>query len=81
MAWTTEVTTENNKSVIMYRTYRVAEGGGDQGSHDDHEDNELDGGRSGSSHVGVLCMFPVYQCKRGEVSNYELVGRGSTSLT
>ena len=44
----------NRQSFILYRTYRVAEGGGDQGGHDDHGDNDLDGGGGGSSHVGVL---------------------------
>ena len=53
-----------------YRTFLAAEGSGDQGGHDDHGDNDLDGGGDGRSHVESL--FSVDQCKRDEVSNYEL---------
>jgi hypothetical protein len=57
-------------------SYLAAESGGDQSGHNDHGDDDLDGGRNGSH---VECMFPVDQCKRDEVSNYEIrvvKGRG-----
>jgi hypothetical protein len=58
-------------------SYLAAETGSDQCGHYDHGDNDLDGGGNGSH---VECKFPVDQCKRDEVSNYELrEGKGDRS--
>jgi hypothetical protein len=68
VAWTTEVATEhlsqsvlfihsNRQSFLLYRTYLAVEGGGDQGGHDDHGDNDLDGGGDGRSHVESFVCF------------------------
>jgi hypothetical protein len=42
---------------LLYRTYRVVEGGSDQGGHDNHGDNDLDGGGDGRSHVECVVCF------------------------
>jgi hypothetical protein len=51
-------------TILLYHTYLAAESGGDQGGHDDHGDDDLDGGGDGSSHVECMFIFPVDQCKR-----------------
>ena len=48
---------QDDSESSVYSTYLAVEGGGDQGSHDDHGDNDLDGGGNGRSHVE--CLFSV----------------------
>jgi hypothetical protein len=46
-------------------SYLVAESGGDQGGHDDHGDNDLDGGGSGSHLEYILCLLLLFHyCAR-----------------
>jgi hypothetical protein len=59
-------------TIHQLTTYLAAEGGGDQGGHDDHGDHDLDGLRDGRSHVESL--FSDDECKSEEVSNYEMEG-------
>jgi hypothetical protein len=51
-------------------SYLAAESGGDQGGHDDHGDDDLDGGRNGSH---VECKMFVDQWKIGEVELWSQV--------
>jgi hypothetical protein len=56
-------------STLLLNSYLAGEARGDQGGHDDHGDNDLDGVGNGSH---VECIVVVYECKRDEVSNYEM---------
>ncbi len=48
---------QDDSESSVYSTYLAVEGGGDQGGHNDHGDNDLDGGGNGRSHVE--CLFSV----------------------
>jgi hypothetical protein len=73
------------RTILLYSTYLAVEGGGDQGGHDDHGDNDLDGGGDGRSHVECVVYFllidaremksRIMSCVRGrcEGSTLEIV--------
>jgi hypothetical protein len=51
------VKAQDNSQSSVSSTYLAVEGGGDQGGHDDHGDNDLDGGGDGRSHVECVVCF------------------------
>jgi hypothetical protein len=66
--------------LLLYRTYLTVEGGGDQGGHDDHGDNDLDGGGDGRSHVECVVCFLLINAREMKSRIMSWMGRGATSL-